>query len=431
MRTILSSAVLVLIGCGGGELTIDDSSGADERFTDKGKAVVYGSDDRQDVYAHSDATMRARALQSTVALVSASDVDASNPSNVRLAGATLGQSEGLCAGQRFASDPTAAFCSGTLIDDDLVLTAGHCITTLTECRSTKLVFKYARRSATALEPITSADVFSCASIVARAETSTSQGEVDYAIIRLDRSAAPRFTPAPVRSTTTPLITGRHVGVIGCGSGVPFKIDTGGSVRDPGNGASFEATTDTFGGNSGSGVYDLETFSVAGILVQGDTDYVRRGSCNVVNVCAESGCSGETIVYTHTALAGLCRALPSHRFCGATPNPTPTPTPTGSSLAYQGSLTTNATRNTANRTITLRAGQTLSAGTCNVAGATGTGDTYVRIVSGSTNRTVARNDDSCGQLSFVQFVAPADGDYVLKAGCYAETSCGGTVAWEVR
>jgi V8-like Glu-specific endopeptidase len=422
---ILLRAALVVMGCGGSELAIDDSS-TDERFTDKGKAVVYGSDDRQDVYAHPDATLRARALQATVALLSASSIDARVPSNVRVLGASLAQAEGLCAGQRFASDPTAAFCSGTLIDDDLVMTAGHCITTASDCASTRFVFKYARSSATQLETITTADVFSCAAIVARAETAT----VDYTIIRLDRSASPRFTPAPVRRSTAALITGRRVGVIGSGSGVPFKIDTGGTVRDPGNGPSFEASTDTFGGNSGSGVYELDGYSVAGILVQGETDYVRRGSCNVVNVCTESGCSGETIIYTHVALAALCRAVPTNRLCGTTAPPPPPPQ-AGSALAYQGSTTANATRNTADRTVTLRAGQTLTAGTCNVAGATGTGDTYVRIVSSSSRRTVAQNDDSCGRLSFVRFVAPADGDYVIRGGCYADTSCGGTLAWEIR
>lgn len=417
----------MLVGCGGQTLVIDEQT--DEAVTDKGKAVVYGTDNRTDVYAHADATMRARALQSTVALVSASDVITTTPSNVRLRGATLAQAEGLCAGQRFSSDPTAAFCSGTLIDDDVVLTAGHCITTAADCASTRFVFKYARSSATALETITTQDVFSCAAIIARAETTTAQGEVDYALIRLDRSAAPRFTPAPVRVSTSNLVTGQRVGVIGSGSGVPFKIDTGGSVRDPGNGASFEATTDTFGGNSGSGVYELDGYSVAGILVQGDTDYVSNGSCNVVNVCRETGCSGETVVAAHMAVAALCRARPTSKPCGVS---APPPAPASPAFAFSGRSTNNATRSTANQTVTLRAGQTLRAGTCNVAGATGTGDTWVRIANSNTTlTTVASNDDACGQLSFVSFVAPADGTYVIRAGCYANTACSGTVAYEIR
>lgn len=426
MRALLLGVVLV--GCGGGELVID---GADEETASVEKAVIYGTDNRADVFAHPDATMRQRALQSTVALIPASALDVRTPSNVRFRSATLAQSQGLCAGQRFANDPTAAFCSGTLVADDLVLTAGHCLVTAADCASTRFVFRYAKASADTLETLTTDDVFSCAGIVVRAETQTAQGVVDFALVRLTRSATPRFTPAPLRRATTNLVTGQRVGVIGSGSGVPFKIDTGGSVRDPGQGLSFEATTDTFGGNSGSGVYELDGYSVAGILVQGDTDYVRQGGCTVVNVCRETGCSGETIVASHVALSALCRADPASSLCRAvTPPMTPAPTP-ASALAFQGRNTSNATRNTADQVVTLRRGQTLSAGTCTVPGAVGQGDTFVRVVSASTRRTVAQNDDSCGRLSFVRFVAPADGDYVLRAGCYGDSACGGTLAWEIR
>lgn len=432
---VLFVAVLAAVSfsaCGTGSLTIEDD-GLDEAFTDKGKAVVYGTDNRTDVYAHPDATLRQRALQSTVALIPADVIDASNPGNVRFWSYTLGQAEGLCSGQRFLNDPTASGCSGTLIGDDLVLTAGHCVSTASECASTRFVFKYAKASASALEPVTTADIFSCASVVARAITPS----VDFAVVRLSRSAAPRFTPSPVRRSTSSLVTGARVAVIGTGSGVPFKIDSGGMVRDPGNGLSFEVNTDTFGGNSGSAVYELDGYSVAGILVEGDTDYVSAGACNVVNVCPERGCSGETVIAAHVALSALCRAEPTNRLCSQsapTPAPVgsqPAPQPQSSGLAFQASATRNATRNVADQLVRLRRGQTLSAGTCNVPGSFGTADTFVRIVSASTRTTVARNDDACGQLSFVQFTAPADGDYVVRAGCYADTACSGTVAWDVR
>src|SRR6266850_2085585 len=37
-----------------------------------------------------------------------------------------GDAKGLCPGERFSVQPAAAFCSGVLVDWDLVLTAGHC-----------------------------------------------------------------------------------------------------------------------------------------------------------------------------------------------------------------------------------------------------------------------------------------------------------------
>src|SRR5688572_16914878 len=48
--------------------------------------VVYGTDNREDVYAHPDATLRARAQQATVALMYPSDFNATNPDNVTFNG---------------------------------------------------------------------------------------------------------------------------------------------------------------------------------------------------------------------------------------------------------------------------------------------------------------------------------------------------------
>lgn len=426
------TAMVAASACGVGS---EPGASAPEPLTTdtKGKPVVYGTDNRKDVYAHESEALRARATQSTVALIAASDLDLRNPNNVRFCGPTLGSDKRLCSGERFTSDPTSAFCSGTLIDDDLVLTAGHCITNSSDCSSTRFVFKYYRTTATSLETVTTEDVFSCAQIVARDERVTADGSIDYAVIRLNRSAAPRFTPAPVRRSESALVTGQRVAVIGSGSGIPFKIDSGGAVREPGEGASFLATTDTFGGNSGSGVYDVANHAVVGILVEGDTDYVARGSCQVVNVCRESGCDGETVTYVHHAVRALCRRLPGSALCRpatSTGEPTTPAAPLPPSLAYTASATDSAKVNTADVRVTLRAGQTLSAGTCTVAGSVGTGDTFVRLL-GADGETVSSNDDACGRLSYLQFVAPADGTYVLKAGCYGAERCGGTLSYTVE
>jgi V8-like Glu-specific endopeptidase len=286
----------------------------DEALRRSRSEVVYGTDNRQDVYAHPDATLRARAQQATVALMPSTALNTTDPNNVTIVAPTLGMRHNLCTTERFWDDPAAAFCSGTLIDNDLVLTAGHCIST-TDCPSRRLVFNYYRPTADTLQTVTTADIFNCAAVVAR-----KQGSVDYAVVRLDRPATPRFTPAPVSTGNTPMASGQNVAVIGCGSGIPFKIDSGGSVRDPRSGTLdyFVATTDTFGGNSGSGVYETNGYTVRGILVRGDTDYVDNGGCNVVNTCAETGCRGEDSTYVYPALDGFCRNTnnANPRLCGS-------------------------------------------------------------------------------------------------------------------
>ncbi|WP_163991839.1 trypsin-like serine peptidase [Pyxidicoccus caerfyrddinensis] len=388
--------------------------------------VVYGTDNRTDVYAHANATLRARAQQATVALMNPSDFNATNPNNVTFNAATLQSAYGLCSTERFLTDLTPAFCSGTLIDDDLVLTAGHCVTSASACTSTRLVFNFYRTAANAMQTVTTADIFSCTSIVARQQATVNGRNLDYAILKLDRVATPRFTPAPIRAGNSALAVGSNVTVIGSGSGIPFKIDSGGSVRDARAATLdyFVASTDTFGGNSGSGVYENTGYTVAGILVRGETDYVANGSCSIVNVCTETGCRGEDITYVRPAIDAYCGVATSTRLCAGYPPP-----PTPVTFTFTATNTNSAQQNTTNRNVTLAAGQTLNFGTCTVPGASGTGDTYLRLYNGTTQ--VVSNDDSCGVLSFASFKATTAGTYQIRAGCYSSGSCSGTVAYTIQ
>ncbi len=420
----VGSLLLAAAGCA----TLDEAP-APEPVDEVEKPVVYGTDNRTDVYAHADATLRARAQQATVALMSPGDINTTNPNNVTFNSQTLQQAQNLCTTQRFLSDPTPAFCSGTLIDDDLVLTAGHCITSASACTNTRFVFKFYRPSAGALETITTADIFSCTSIVARQQATVGGRNLDYAVVRIDRAATPRFTPAPVRAGNSPVTVGQNVAVIGSGSGIPFKIDAGGSVRDARSATLdyFVASTDTFGGNSGSGVYETSGYTVAGILVRGETDYVANGSCNIVNTCTETGCRGEDITYVRPAIDAYCAAATSTRLCTGQPPPPPPPT---NSYSYSASNTNNAQQNTVNQVVALTAGQKITLGTCGLTGATFTGDTWLRL-SGPTGTEVASNDDSCGgRGSSITFTATTAGNYTIRGGCYSTGSCTGTVVWQL-
>ncbi|MFP2928715.1 trypsin-like serine protease [Pyxidicoccus sp. 3LG] len=388
--------------------------------------VVYGTDNRTDVYAHANATLRDRARQSTVALMSGSDIDTSDPNNVTFDAPTLQEYYDLCPTERFLDDPTPAWCSGTLIDDDLVLTAGHCITDSFDCNDVRFVFNFYRTDADTLQTVTTADIFSCRSIVTRRLSTSGGRNLDYAVIRLDRAATPRFVPAPVRAGNTALAVGTGVTVIGSGSGIPLKIDDGGKVRESRAGTLdyFIASTDTFSGNSGSGVYENDGYTVAGILVRGDTDYVPNGSCNIVNVCTETGCGGEDISYVRTAVDAYCAVASSARLCNTTPPPV-------TAFSYTATATTNATVNTTNKVVALTAGQKITLGTCGVTGATFTGDTWLRLHA-PNGTEVASNDDACGgRGSNLTFTAPTAGNYEIRAGCYASESCGGTVAWTLE
>jgi MYXO-CTERM domain-containing protein len=278
--------------------------------------TIYGTDDRVDVYACTDARFRALATDSAAALMFGISLDQSDPSHIRYWSNTLQSAEGLCSDQRFLADPTAGFCSATLIDDDLVLTAGHCVTDANACANVRVVFHYYRTDATTLATATSEDVYRCSELVVQNQDHSNGHDRDYAIFRLDRPATPRHVPAAVSLDTAPLAVGTSVTCIGYPSGIPCKVDSGGHVRTSqiNQGDSFLATTDTFHGNSGSGIYDTTSGLLHGILVDGDQDYVQQGGCFVAYTCPENGCSGETSVYVNVALQDFCATAASNRLC---------------------------------------------------------------------------------------------------------------------
>lgn len=99
-----------------------------------------------------------------------------------------------------------------------------------------------------------------------------------------------------------------------------------------------------------------------------------------------------------------------------------------SMTFSVSNTNNATVNTYNSSFHVWAGSTITLGTCGVNGGSGTGDTYLRLYNAS-GVEVASNDDGagCGTLSNLAFSPPVYGAYKIRAGCYSNTACSGTVA----
>jgi V8-like Glu-specific endopeptidase len=209
---------------------------------------------------------------------------------------TLG-SGGVCSDQKFVKQPTAAFCSGFLISEDTLITAGHCVESFFGlgdiCDQTTWVFDYKMENAGSIDlKVDSSNVYSCKSIVKYlVEDHTSGTGTDYAVVKLDRKVTGRKV-LKVR-TKGSVVAGDKLVVMGHPSGLPMKISGGAKVQINTSKAYFEANLDTFGGNSGSPVVNAVTKEVEGILVRGKVDYVRRSgennsSCEAVNVCGDDG-----------------------------------------------------------------------------------------------------------------------------------------------
>lgn len=272
-----------------------------EGLADSGKSV-YGSDDRLD-YFEAPADMQ-ELSESVVSLWSSRWVKFDS-GKASLFTASLQNAMGLCPGQKFGEQPVGAFCSGTLVGDDLVMTAGHCITDETKCADTKLVFGFAVKAAGAYpKSVPQGDVYTCKKIVKRDLTEGFLASLfhnyvsggpgpDFAVIQLDRKVTGR-KPLPINRGGK-VSVGDPLFVIGHPVGLPVKIAGNAHVRNTDPKYFYLADLDTFGGNSGSAVFNAKTRKIEGILVRGDRDFEPGpAGCNITTTMPQNGGRGEAV-----------------------------------------------------------------------------------------------------------------------------------------
>ncbi|HOW89096.1 MAG TPA: serine protease, partial [Elusimicrobiales bacterium] len=195
---------------------------------------IYGTDNRQDYFAASPAD---RKLADSVASLWKDVMLQQEGGNYRLLTDNFGEKMNLCPGEPFSEQPLGAFCSGSLVGKDLLMTAGHCIRDDFDCAGAKIVFGFAVTSSggKAPETIPAGNVYGCKEIVTRALEPKGK---DYALIRLDRAVQDRAPLAISRNQKVQ--KGDKVFVIGYPVGIPLKVSGGSTVRDASNPAFFVA-----------------------------------------------------------------------------------------------------------------------------------------------------------------------------------------------
>lgn len=270
--------------------------------------VIFGEDDRVEVYEVGDEALREAVVRAVPAMIRADRVQVDElTGEVTFDTRRLGVSRELCEGEAHFDQPTAAGCSATLIDDDLVLTAGHCVDGWS-CETQRFVFGWYYDSAGVLHARDSADVFACAEVLVSEYTRAN----DYAIVRLDRPAP----GPPLAVRMTPAVLDEPVSLAGYPFGLPMKVVEQGVVTGVLSRSRFYARLDAHPGNSGSGVLDAE-LRVLGDLTNGPVEALRRdGTCNRLAVIGEDTWQTELISSVVPAIEALCAGgHESRRLCG--------------------------------------------------------------------------------------------------------------------
>jgi subtilisin-like proprotein convertase family protein/V8-like Glu-specific endopeptidase len=299
-RIVLLLSVFLFLAACAKETAVDLATSLNDKENDEQmeKQVIYGDDNRIENYPASEALKTLAA--STVALVQSSSLIKNSQGKFDLVGSNFGDKHHLCVTEPFREQTIGAFCSGSLVGPDTLITAGHCITNANDCAGTRFVFDFAIKApGIEKKSFSNDEVYSCKEIIRRAQLDSGS---DFAVIRLDRAVVGKV-PLSFRKNGS-VNLGDSLFVIGHPSGLPQKIAGGAQVRSI-QSEFFTANLDTYGGNSGSAVFNANSKEIEGILVRGDTDFTWSGSCSVSYRCANNSCRGEDV----TRIDQVARYIP--------------------------------------------------------------------------------------------------------------------------
>jgi V8-like Glu-specific endopeptidase len=253
--------------------------------------VIYEKDDRVDVFDLQPGP-NLDDVDCVVALFRARKIDDNGDGTSTLTTTNFGASQNLCPKERFAEQPAGCFCSGFLVAPDIIATAGHCVDD-DNVTNIRFVFGFRMRNKTTAETVISnSEIYRGVSIIGR---QLIEDGSDWSLVRIDRPVT-NHRIAQVRRSGK-IGDSQTLHVIGHPVGLPTKFADGAVVRNNQPSAFFVANLDTYGGNSGSPVFNNDTHEVEGVLVRGETDFVQQGDCNISLVCPTTGCRGEDCTRT--------------------------------------------------------------------------------------------------------------------------------------
>ena len=178
--------------------------------------VIYGDDDRVDIIDAVDERFKLWA-GSTLAQMSPTKWN----DDLLLDSTTSGEDLSLCSQEKFSEQINPARCSGFLVAPNVVVTAGHCVTSESDCANYSWVTDFVE----GVDILKASQIFKCKKVLKQSVEDDSG--LDYAVIELDRSILDRkYFKGQVSSQ---IKIGTELVVIGHPSGLPTKVADGASV----------------------------------------------------------------------------------------------------------------------------------------------------------------------------------------------------------
>ena len=259
--------------------------------------VSFAADSRFDLYQVNNPRVLALA-DSTVALVHNSKIMFEGERRASFLSDNLGARFNLCSSEPFRDQESVAFCSGSLVAPDKILTAGHCVNSQADCDGLSVVFGFAVNNGPAgslyvsMRTVNAAEIYQCAGIIHGEDQNSG---ADFALIQLARPVE-NHLPLAYRESGS-VASGQRLVMIGHPLGLPTKV-AGGKVLDGSPQAYFVTDLDTYEGNSGSAVFNADTGLIEGVYSRGGQDLVYKNSCLVSEVCGSGErpgrCEGEDV-----------------------------------------------------------------------------------------------------------------------------------------
>jgi hypothetical protein len=211
-----------------------------------------------------------------------------------IACASLGVKDTLCTSEKFICQPALGYCTCFAISPDYFVTAGHCILGF-DLQDIAIVYGYQMIDSVNFNTTFSVDdVFFPVSIV----DAKNSNDDDYAVFRADKKI-PENKVLKIRRSGK-INNDAKLYVCGYPSGLPLKIATNGKVKINNFEKYFITNLDTYGGNSGSPVFNTGTNEVEGILLEGCVDFIKiniKGCYESYRWKTSDTCQGEKVLRT--------------------------------------------------------------------------------------------------------------------------------------